>query len=718
MSFRTLKLKKEYRSLLDNVVAEFYIPVLQESIIYKRAVGFFSSSALVELTRGIAGLVRNDGKILLIASPYLSQDDIRAINEGYRKRDSVIEACLMRSLTEPCNTNEIKRLNLLSNLIASNILEIKIAFLVNNNSIGMFHEKMGVMCDNDDNIIAFTGSMNESANAFSNNYESIDVFCSWENETERVSTKKKAFEAMWDNLDPHIETIEFPYINDLIIEKYQTDNNLDLDIDRNHLMNISKRALNNRLLNIPIGTQLRDYQLEAIEEWKRQNFRGIYDMATGTGKTYTALGSLECLETAMSNIAVFIVCPYIHLVSQWEEDVLDWGALPIVAHSQSDNKKWYQSLIAAYKRFKNTGKSFICIMTNATFRDDRIQGIVSNISADMKVVLLIDEVHNFGAENLSQLLKYNFQFRLGLSATVERHMDSIGTERILNYFGKKCIEYPLEKAILNKSLVEYEYFPIIVSLNDIELEQYQRMTKQIQQCLITEEGKTKISEIGQQIIFKRSRLIAGAEKKLTKLREIMQTYVDDKYILVYCGATRGFEEYPGEKERQIDRVEKIIGKELGMTTHRFTSEEDIETRRLLKEGFADGEYQALTAIKCLDEGVNIPNIQIAFILASSRNPKEFIQRRGRVLRNARGKSRATIYDFVTLPRSLNNIRFGDFESDRSIIIGEMARVYEFGRYSVNSRIADDLIDEIQAAYSIDVLKEDLSNLMEVDYGEV
>nr|WP_280922371.1 helicase-related protein [Sedimentibacter acidaminivorans] len=216
------------------------------------------------------------------------------------------------------------------------------------------------------------------------------------------------------------------------------------------------------------------------------------------------------------------------------------------------------------------------------------------------------------------------------------------------------------------------------------------------------------------LVYKRSRLVAGAQSKLEALREKLKDYVDDKYIIVYCGATNGLEPdgLDDEIERQIDSVENIIGLDLGMSTHRFTSSEDAATRKIIKQGFADGQYQVITAIRCLDEGVNIPQIRTAFILASSRNPKEFIQRRGRLLRKCPGKKKAIIYDFVTLPRYLGNVKFGDIDLDKALVKGELSRVYEFGRYSINKRVAEQFIDNIQNAYGTDYIMQLLIDELE------
>ena len=239
MSFRDIELKPEYRSRLDNVIRDFYTPVLKQAVVYKRAVGFFSSSALLSLTAGISGLIKNGGSIQVIASPRLSQEDIEAINDGLRRRDDVIKEVLLRELHEPKGKFEEARLNLLSNLIAADRLEIKIAFLEDDNIIGMFHEKLGLMYDNEENIIAFSGSMNESANAFTKNYEAIDVFASWTQDVDRVYNKQSAFNAMWEDYEPGIKVIDFPEVNSEILRRYKVNDRIDTNLDEGRASNSS-----------------------------------------------------------------------------------------------------------------------------------------------------------------------------------------------------------------------------------------------------------------------------------------------------------------------------------------------------------------------------------------------------------------------------------------------------------------------------------------------
>ena len=326
MSFRDIELKPEYRSRLDNVIRDFYNPVLKQAVTYKRAVGFFSSSALLSLTAGICGLVENGGSIQMIASPRLLPEDIEAINDGIRRRDEVIKEALLRELREPKGKFEEARLNLLSNLIAAGRLDIKIAFLEDDNTVGMFHEKLGLMYDSNGNIIAFSGSMNESANAFTSNYEAIDVFASWTQDADRVYNKQSAFNAMWEDYEPSIKVMDFPDVKEEILHRYRVNDRIDTHLDNE---SSAEDILPAEESNTPIGpmvpayVHMRPYQIDAIEEWANRNYVGIFDMATGTGKTYTALAAVSRLfADKHQNLAVIIICPYQHLVEQWKEDWL------------------------------------------------------------------------------------------------------------------------------------------------------------------------------------------------------------------------------------------------------------------------------------------------------------------------------------------------------------------------------------------------------------
>ena len=724
MGFLNIDIKSEYRSRLDNVIKDFYVPVLKQAVLYKRAVGFFSSTALVEMSAGICGLVKNGGKIQLIASPHLSANDIEAINNGLKRRDDVIEEALIRQLSEPIGAEETARLNLLSNLIAAGVLEIKIAFLETDNTVGMFHEKMGLMYDNDQNIIAFSGSMNESFNAFRQNYEAVDVFTSWTSDENRVMAKQAAFNAMWNDYEPSIRVRDFPKVADLIVKKYRTDNNTDLSLDEKSFdaesndERFATKADNGP--HIPSKVKMRPYQIEAINSWAEKDYRGIFDMATGTGKTYTALAAIATLYKATSNnLAVFIVCPYQHLVEQWKDDIVAFGMKPIVCYSASSQRNWKERLKTAATSFNIGVQNHFCVVTtNATFSSDYVQGIVKKMRGN--VLLVVDEAHNFGAENLSTTLMDNMKYRLALSATIDRHGDPEGTSKLYAYFGEKCIEYTLKDAIDNKMLTPYYYYPVVVSLSETELEEYLDLTAKIRKNVHPDKrGKVVLSEYAKMLLIKRARLVSGAVEKIDVLRGLMQDYKDDNHMLVYCGATTMHDvDYKEGKAhaddiRQIDLVADLLGNELGMRVSKFTSEEDAAERERIKADFDEGEHlQAVVAIRCLDEGVNIPSIKTAFILVSSTNPKEYVQRRGRVLRLFKGKTHAVIYDFITLPFALeltNQVEPEVLESGKSLALREIVRMKDFAAIAENPFDSDDLISQIQSAYGIEFDTEDLED---------
>ena len=729
-----VKIKAEYRSLIDNVVQDFYIPLLKEATSYKRAVGFFSSTALVEISKGIGAMAEQGGHIQIIASPYLSDEDLTAIRNGYKEREKIIEGALLRSLSDDyADYYSMQRLNLLASLIADGILDIKIAYTEDQAGIGMYHEKMGVIEDVGGDRVAFSGSMNESLTAMVVNYEAIDVFCSWRagTEAERVALKSNAFYSLWNNAESNIIVKEFPAISGALIEKYRK-NPPNFGIDNEQFMKrmlayvggVQRADMNTAPIGarVPGDISIYDYQKEAISVWVGENYHGIFDMATGTGKTYTGLGAISKLSEDLDDqLAVIIVCPYQHLVEQWCEDIVRFNINPIIGYSSSPQRDWQKRLSKAVIDQKiRQDKGFFCfVCTNATFANRYVQEQISKVKAPL--LLVVDEAHNFGARSYARLLDNRFTYRLALSATLERHRDDEGTELLYNFFGKKCIEYSLERAIDEDKLTKYKYYPVLVYLNEDELAGYEQLSYEMTKCLIKDKnGRYKLNKRGEILALKRAKIVAGAQEKLDALRREIQPYVKDNNILVYCGSAKviddnvDYTDIDDNEVRQIEAVTKLLGNKMGMKVAKFTSQENMETRSMIKEQFQRGDrLQAIVAIKCLDEGVNIPGIRTAFILASTTNPKEYIQRRGRVLRKAANKDFAEIYDFVTLPRPLDTVSSLTAEQaqrDKSLVKNELARIKEFGRLAINSMVSNELIWDIEEAYHL------LDEAMEGDFA--
>lgn len=717
MSFKEIIINKEYRSLNDNVVTDFYIPVLQQAKEYKRAVGYFSSSALIQISKGISGLIKNGGKIKLIASPNLPEEDLEAINKGYKDRKTIIIDALLNELKNHDEYHDSERLNLLANLIASGSLDIKIAITSKLQNLGLYHEKMGIITDFENNRIAFSGSMNETEAALTLNYEAIDVFCDWKNDDElmRVESKTNAFERIWSNTEDNIEVLDFPEIKDAIIKKYKKNDKPFVEIDIQEYKKIIERKKQNgpRMPELSDSfSGLHDYQEIAIDNWEKNGFRGIFDMATGTGKTFTGLGAIVRLDSYLNDkLATIIVCPYQHLVEQWVEDIVRFNIEPIIAYSTSSQKDWKNRLDKAIRDQKiRSDKRFFCLVTtNATFSSDYVQKSINKIQS--QILLIADEAHNFGAENLRVLMDERFDYRLALSATLDRHHDPEGTQALYDFFGEPCIHYSLDRAIKEDKLTPYKYHMVCVYLNDEELENYESLSYQMSKQLTkTKTGATTLNAHGKMLAIKRSRVVAAASMKLLKLKEVIYHYKDNHFILVYCGATNvvnpnmDVSETDDDDMKQIEAVTRLLGNSIGMKVAKFTSEENIEKRSMIKEHFKDGDdLQAIVAIKCLDEGVNIPGIRTAFILASTTNPKEYIQRRGRVLRKAKGKEYAEIYDFITLPRPLDEVpslTAEQLKRDVGLVKNEIKRALEFANLSLNAMENMKLIWEICDVYHL------------------
>lgn len=736
MSFKNLNIKKEYRIPADNIINNFYIPLLNESILYQRSVAYFSSESLYEISFGIVNLLKNNGRIQLIVSPILSEEDIEAINRGYKEREEIINQSLLKYITEPKNYFEKQRLNILATLIATNRLDIKVAYSISSNQkFGLYHEKLGLMHDKEENIVAFSGSMNETDSAFSSNYEAVDVYTSWE-ENERVKIKEKAFNELWNNSDQNAHVFDFPEIAKSKLLSYKEEN-IDWDIDiKQFEEELSLSVLKNSLditpeeeklvTNIPqipsnLPNGLYKYQIEAINNWKDQEYIGIFDMATGTGKTYTGLGAITQLyndKVKEKNESLFVVicCPLQHLVTQWIEDIYKFNIRPIVAFGDNKYKDYKMKLEDAIFDYNLGVKKFVCLIcVNNTFASDYVQNQLSQIKGN--ILLVVDEAHNFGTRKLLDTLDDKYAYRLALSATFERYGDEEGTSALYKYFKNKCIEFSLEDAIKGNFLTPYRYYPVIVTLTREELEKYHYLSNEIGKCIIEENGTKKLSSKGEKLVLQRSRLVAGAYNKIGTLEGKIAKYKNDNHILVYCGATKVNEQdEDGSDLRQIDAISKMLWNKYEMHTSQFTSNENTSARNTLKIKFAEGEdLQALIAIKCLDEGVNIPSIKTAFILASSRNPKEYIQRRGRVLRKFKGKDYAEIYDFITLPRKLDDAiesTNDDLKYEKNLVKNELNRMLEFKKISQNPLDSDELIEKIKDSYHL--LDEDSDIIMMED----
>lgn len=712
MNFTEINIKQEYRSPQDNIIKDFYIPVLENAVSYRRSVGFFSSSALVEISKGICELAKKGGKIELVASPYLSAEDEEAIRKGYENRSKIIENALIRGLkTEPENYFEKERLNLLANLIESGVLNIKIAFTENGSSVGMYHEKLGLVEDSDGNKIVFSGSMNESENAFTKNYETVDVFCSWKSEDEksRVIQKETAFAAIWGNFDEKLKVLHFPSIDKAILEKYKR-GKADFELDKKEFSknrNIEYKIshenkteipdmlavaepdcekpilVNNLFFDFKGKKSPRPHQIKAIENFESNNFQTLLAMATGTGKTLTSLFCANELSKKIELTSVLIIVPLKDLVDQWQKDIEECFSGEIIPIRSGLDWKEKLSDLRLLKILKKDekNKKLVIITTYDSFcgNDDKI---LESLDLD-STLIIADEVHKFGAASYSKKLPEKIKYRIGLSATPKRPYDEKGTKAIFDYFCPSEIpyEFSIKNAIEADMLCHYEYHPTVVPLTDFEMEDYENISEKVSRLSVIVNNSVKTDkedeERLEQLLKERHRIIERAQNKRAEFLEIMQSEIS-KYkdrTIVFCPDGKDengkdfLEVYKSELWNEFVSKGKIVR----------MSEYVQGTKREIIESFTAGAIDILFAKQRLNEGIDIPAAKRAFFIASSTSEREFIQRRGRVLRKSpeTNKTLAEIFDFIVVPPDRNSIYA------QSIVENEIKRAMDFAATADN-----------------------------------
>ena len=467
MNFRDLDIKISYKSVGENSLTSFINPLLSCTKVYRRSVGYFTSSALDFISEGILSLARNENsKIMLCTSPKLNDEDIRAIKAGYEARKLVIKQSILELET---SLNDISDQNaeVLYMLIKEGILDIKVVWKEN----GMYHDKLAVLDDYDGNVVAFVGSSNETGSGYNENYEKIRVYKSWTDTEGRIEDETREFLSIWDNNNEFLEVYDF---NEAFKKK------------------IIQR-INNSSKTKPIKYKMRSYQIEAKNNWIKNDHKGFFVMATGTGKTIT---SLYAIKELIENNKVFtiIAVPYKHLVTQWYDDVKEFFPNANIVYIYSEVKNPENKIYSNYIAAKENYKPLIVITTIKSFFIDRYKIIYDQIEFDK--LLIVDEAHNF-INRISDELSLQYKYKLGLSATPVFGNDVAKTESLINWFGGKVIDFPIEKAI-GKYLVDYEYHPIFINASKDDEDSFNKYTQlmlsavdSINGVIIDEEQKKK-----------------------------------------------------------------------------------------------------------------------------------------------------------------------------------------------------------------------------------
>ena len=353
----------------------------------------------------------------------------------------------------------------------------------------------------------------------------------------------------------------------------------------------------------------------------------------------------------------------------------------------------------------------IIITTYATFSKKEFTDIVKKNSRQS--VLIADEVHTAGAANTQNSLLEEYQFRLGLSATPQRYFDEEGSKFLADYFKpivncNNChkestvFKMDIKDAIENKILVPYYYYPYYVDLTEDELEEYHIITKKLQPELHKKPHEQN-KELLAILLNKRANIIKNAEKKLDAFKEIISKNQKLKYGIIYCAPSK-----TGNIKSQANQAQEILN-QIPIPNSIIKSElTDLKEIEKILEQIQTGSLNCAIAINILDEGVDIPPLHTAIMLASTGNPKQFIQRRGRILRTWAGtypdgtrKKYATIYDIFVIPHL--NVKPDPIyaESEKNIIKKELQRHEEMSKISLNPDYGSTKIDEIKKLCGMD-----------------
>lgn len=712
----------------------FFSDCLCNSTQFDLMLGFFSSSAINVLADGFASFLYNGGRMRLIVNDILTEQDKNAIANG--ELDTPIpffDIADIENLKNTLSERDAHFFDCLSWLIRNNRLEIKI--IAPKDGIGISHTKTGVFSDGVNNV-GFDGSCNFSRTALVDNIECLTASCDWDGnvETAKINSLKNEFQLVFDGKDENVvfvptenvktriaDTFQDKDLTKLLEQEYQF---IQQDIADQSLPRTVYKALDKAKNRVeaaiekikkqgdvikpidygkpcfPYESGPREYQKQALQNWIDNKQKGLFAMATGTGKTITSLNCLLEIYKKRGYYKAIILVPTITLVEQWEVECKKFNFRNIIKVCSKYNS--WRSAVANLRLLEMTNSnndlSYIIISTYASF-------VRSNVFVELnqfpknKLLLIADEAHNMGGGLMvKRLSDIKYLRRIGLSATPERQFDDSGNRKLMDFFGcndNYTFEYSMADAIENGALCRYYYYPHVVRLTENEMTEYVELSKKIVKVIGLQDEESQ--EILKMLLLKRKRIIHKAANKLEVFKQILQKRISErrslKYTLIYVPEGNKPDNFEAdifdksdtivsdpETERLIDDFTRIVrDMDSHIVVRQFTSESN--DRETMLKGFANGSIDVLTSMKCLDEGVDVPRSELAIFCASTGNPRQFIQRRGRVLRTHKDKRFAVIHDLVVIPDNVFDEECYNLE--KSLVQSELCRVRDFASLSEN-----------------------------------
>ena len=664
-----------YRSGINDLAREFYTPALRESVRYHRCSGYFSIDALLELSSGLVPFVRKGGRIKMVTSVELSETSCSVIQRGLELSREYVQADLERCIDACLDHEGSDYLDLIVNLIAAGRLEIRVAYA----PTGLYHEKFGLFFDSNGGVVYFIGSVNETKSGLRANREAIMVSCSWEGDSRLFTEEEAYFSRIWNDEDDGLAVMEFPEAcRRKLIEAYAVSPSVDEAV---------ARIEGN--LDAPRVKQLYPYQREAVEQFVANGYAHFFQMATGTGKTFTAIKAMERYLADCGNAIVIVIVPQTDLQAQWRAALEDEGLKCSLCggDARSDAETTFDDALLDYYELD---ESPILVCVNMTYFG-KLAGRVRQIANEANVCIVVDEAHTVTAHQLDQL-PFRTAARLGLSATPER-FGAGEADRIVAYFTRSAIDpygYGIDQAIEAGFLTPYRYHPVYLELGVNEYGAYGRLTRRL--AVLCSQDMPDEDEI-QRVRLERSRILKTSPEKIRELRSMVDSGAYDFVnSVVYCGAGKD-----RESDMPIIREVTALLNQAGLSAKSFFSGSD-DRPGILRE-FEEGFFDTLVAIKCFDQGVDVKKLDKLYIMASDSSRRQTIQRCGRVLRTSRAtkKESADIFDMVLIPPE----GVDDPAAARSLISQEAARMAEYSSSAENKKDVLEEIDQIMETYGVE-----------------
>jgi len=699
---RDLKaLKPLYTVPADDLVGEVLIPAMAASVSLQCMAGFFSSAAFRHVAPGIASFINETtGPFRLLISPWLDDDDREALRVAVERPEDILER-VARTLLEEAKLSrsalEQHTLECLSYLLAAGRLVIRFVLM---RTGALFHPKVWIFQDNTDLVVAH-GSSNMTAAGLLFNFEAVSVERSWYGDEAMLRALRfsQLFEELWEGRSPDTLTVELPAGLTLAkgtpsvpptIEDFWRAWHSDAAEGLAPPLPAGRTVpapepdfIQTEVLTIPPGL-IWDagpfaHQGRAVRAWESAGRRGLLSMATGSGKTVAALICAERLQNTEMPLMVVIAAPFRPLVEQWSAEVANFGVRPLRLPERALDRD--AILDEAVRRLDRGVSSVeVAVITHDYLVSDSLYRCLETLPKTLSTLLIADEVHNLGRERFVNRPPEQFRWRLGLSATPVLQYNEAGTRAIAKFFGDTVFEFGLAEAI-GVCLVPYNYYLHPVNLALDELEQWEELTERLGRAGFTGQDRGTDEQMSSDILallVKRRAVLEAAAAKIGELRSILERQgpADVRHTLVYCSDKR---------PEQLQAVNQEL-LSLGLFVRQLTAEETSDRQRTAQilDDFGEGDYQVITCKRVLDEGVDIPQVRQAFLLASSTVRRQWIQRRGRILRRCDkiGKTLAHLHDFVVVPPEKES------SSGRAILRQEFDRTRAFAELAANAGDVD------------------------------